>query len=132
LLKSGLANSARGMGFPGAGQPSKKKAPSMDSKIIDRLVAGVAYERTRKGSPDVSWAERRENFTRILDEDLQFVAKMQVSVESRAFQSMTLNYQERRIYHWHGELDRRIGVERVPEHLRVPQVLDGRVSEGWL
>lgn len=104
----------------------------MDSKIIDRLLAGVAYERTHKGSPDVSWEERRENFTRILDEDLQFVAKMQVSLESRGFQGMALNYQERRIYHWHEELDRRIGVERVPEHLRVPQVLDGWVSEGWL
>ena len=53
-------------------------------------------------------------------------------MESRGFQGVTLNYQERRIYHWHEELDRRIGVERVAEHLRVPQVLDGWVSEGWL
>ena len=104
----------------------------MDSKITDRLLAGVAYERTRKGSPDVSWAERRENFTRILDEDLQFVAKMQESVESRGFQGVTLNYQERRIYRWHEELDRRISVDRIADHLRVPQVLNGRVSEGWL
>jgi predicted RecB family nuclease len=35
-----------------------------------------------------------------------------------------LNYQERRIYHWHEELDRRIGVARVPEPLRVTPVLD--------
>ncbi len=104
----------------------------MDSKITDRLLAGVVYERTRKGSPDVPWEERTENFNRILDEDIQFVAQLQESVASNGFQGVTLNYQERRIYHWHEELDRRIGVERVPEQLRVAQVLDGWVSEGWL
>jgi hypothetical protein len=36
---------------------------------------------------------------------------------------MSLNYQERRLYNWHEELDRRIGVENVPEHLRVKPVL---------
>ncbi len=60
------------------------------------------------------------------------MAQIQESVESRGFQGVTLNYQERRIYHWHEELGRRIGVERVAEHLRVAQVLDGWVSEGWL
>ncbi len=102
----------------------------MDSKIIDRLLAGVAYERTHKGSPDVSWEERTRNLNLILDEDIQFAARMQESVESRGFQGMALNYQERRIYHWHEELDRRIGVERVAEHLRVPKVLDGWVTNG--
>ena len=104
----------------------------MDSKITERLLAGVEYERTREGSPDVSWEERTRNFNLILDEDIQFVAQLQESVVSNGFQGVTLNYQERRIYHWHEELDRRIGVERVPEQLRVAQVLDGWVSEGWL
>ncbi len=102
----------------------------MDSKIIDRLFAGVAYERTHKGSPDVSWEDRADNFKRLFDENIQFVAQIQESVESRGFQGVTLNYQERRIYHWHEELDRRIGVERVPEQLRVAQVLDGWVTNG--
>jgi len=119
-------------GFSGCWSIIKNKAPSMDSKIIDRLLAGVAYERTHKGSPDVSWEDRTENFNRLLDEDIQFVAQIQESVESRGFQGVTLNYQERRIYHWHEELDRRISVDRIAEHLRVPQVLDGWVSEGWL
>ncbi len=44
---------------------------------------------------------------------------------------MPLNYQERRIYHWHEELDRRIGADRIPEHLRVTPVLDNWVREGW-
>lgn len=104
----------------------------MDAKIIDRLFAGVAYERKRKGSPDVSWEDRIENFNRLLDEDIQFVAQIQESVESRGFQGMALNNQERRIYHWYEELDRRIGVDRVAEHLRVPQVRDSQVTDGWL
>jgi hypothetical protein len=32
---------------------------------------------------------------------------------------MPLNYQERRIYHWHEELDRRIGVDNIPPGLAV-------------
>ena len=35
-----------------------------------------------------------------------------------------LSYQERRIYHWHEELDRRIGAERVPPALRVQPMLE--------
>jgi hypothetical protein len=60
------------------------------------------------------WPTRIANFDRILDEDLQFAEQIQKSVESPGFRGMTLNYQERRIYHWHEELDRRIqraGVE---------------------
>ena len=103
----------------------------MDSKIIDRLLAGVEYERTREGSPDDSREERTRNFNLILDEDIQIAARMQESVESNGFRGAALNYQERRIYHWHEELDRRIGPERIPEHLRMPQVLDEWVADGW-
>jgi hypothetical protein len=40
-----------------------------------------------------------------------------------------LNYQERRIYHWHEEVDRRIGTERVPAPMRVEQVLGDWVDK---
>jgi hypothetical protein len=39
---------------------------------------------------------------------------------------MTLNYQERRIYHWHEELDRRLqraGIT-LAEDMRVPPMLE--------
>jgi hypothetical protein len=36
---------------------------------------------------------------------------------------MYVSYAERRIYHWHEELDRRIGAANVPEALRVKPVL---------
>lgn len=80
----------------------------------------------RVGKEDLSplWATRVSNFERILYEDLQFAPQIQESVESPGFRGIPLNYQERRIYHWHEELDRRIGIDRVPEHLRVVPMLE--------
>jgi len=76
-------------------------------------------------SEDLSplWDMRIRNFERILFEDLEFAAKLQESVEGPGFMGVPLNYQERRIYHWHEEVDRRIGIERVPAPMRVAQVL---------
>ncbi|HEU4531790.1 MAG TPA: aromatic ring-hydroxylating dioxygenase subunit alpha, partial [Steroidobacteraceae bacterium] len=74
------------------------------------------------------WPTRIANFDRILDEDLQFAAQIQQSVMSAGFRGMPLNYQERRIYHWHEELDRRIGEQNIPPGLRVEPKL-GRYVE---
>lgn len=71
------------------------------------------------GPPHELWPTRIANFDRILDEDLQFAEHIQESVMSPGFRGIPLNYQERRIYHWHEELDRRIGAENIPPHLRV-------------
>jgi hypothetical protein len=43
---------------------------------------------------------------------------------SPGFRGIPLSYQERRIYHWNEELDRRIGRERVPAQLRVEPLLE--------
>jgi phenylpropionate dioxygenase-like ring-hydroxylating dioxygenase large terminal subunit len=78
-----------------------------------------------KGEPmHELWPTRIANFDRILDEDLQFAEQIQESVMSPGFKGIPLNYQERRIYHWHEELDRRIGRERVPTHLRIEPLLE--------
>ena len=72
------------------------------------------------------WPTRIANFDRILAEDLQFAERIQKSVESPGFRGMTLNYQERRIYHWHEELDRRLqraGIT-LAEEMRVPPMLE--------
>lgn len=74
--------------------------------------------------PHPNWHARKENWERILYEDLQFAPQIQESVESPGFTSMALNYQERRIYHWHEELDRRIGADRIPAGLKVKPVLE--------
>lgn len=70
------------------------------------------------------WPTRMSNFERILEEDTQFAPRIQESVETAGFKGIYLSYQERRIYHWHEELDRRIGAGRVPAELRVRPTLD--------
>ena len=51
------------------------------------------------------------------------MAPMQRSLESPAMRGVPINYQERRIWHLHEQIDRMIGVDRIPEELRVPQLL---------
>lgn len=70
------------------------------------------------------WDQRIRNFERILEEDTQFAPQIQASLQSPGFKGIPLNYQERRIYHWHEELDRRIGANLVPPDLRVTPVLE--------
>jgi nitrite reductase/ring-hydroxylating ferredoxin subunit len=70
----------------------------------------------------------QDTVNRILQEDLELAPEIQRSMESPGFMGNRLNYQERRIYHWHEELDRRIGVEHIPEQLRVAPRLSGMIE----
>ncbi len=79
-------------------------------------------------NPHPKWAARTANWERILYEDLQYAPQIQESLQSPGFRAMPLNYQERRLYHWHEELDRRIGLNRVPPEQRVEQLLAGWVE----
>ena len=83
------------------------------------------------GPRDPLWETRIANFARIVEEDVQFAEEIQESVESQGFHSVPLGYQERRIYHWHEELDRLIGPENVPPALRVEPVLSPWCAPGW-
>jgi len=60
----------------------------------------------------------------VIEEDIEAIQGMQRSLESGAIEGLPLSYQERRIYHSHEELDRRIGFDRVPPSLRITPVLD--------
>jgi hypothetical protein len=59
----------------------------------------------------------------VLLEDLSVLPGMQRSLDTGSLDVVRLGYQERRIYYLHETIDRVIGVERVPEHLRIPAVL---------
>lgn len=72
--------------------------------------------------PD-AWKDKIAQFNIILDEDLTYLPSVQKSAESPAFQSILVNYQERRIYHAHEQIDRVIGRDLIPEHLQVQPVL---------
>ena len=65
----------------------------------------------------------------VLFEDLNVLPGEQRSINAGTLESLRLGYQERRIYYLHEAIDRAIGVEQVPESLRVPQLLGSFVQE---
>jgi hypothetical protein len=69
------------------------------------------------------WQARLDNFATIMQEDFWNMAPMQRSLESPAMRGMPISYQERRIWNFHEQIDRLIGIEKIPEALRVPQLL---------
>jgi phenylpropionate dioxygenase-like ring-hydroxylating dioxygenase large terminal subunit len=69
------------------------------------------------------WRRLDDYFNEIMDEDELNMAPMQRSLESPAMTGVPINYQERRIWHFHEQVDRSIGIERIPERMRVPQLL---------
>lgn len=71
------------------------------------------------------WQARLDRFDAVMAEDIANMAPMQRSLESPAMRGIPINYQERRIWHFNEELDRIIGPERIPEHLRVAPMLAG-------
>jgi phenylpropionate dioxygenase-like ring-hydroxylating dioxygenase large terminal subunit len=74
-------------------------------------------------APEIG-AENNAYFDKIMDEDTQNMEPVQRSLKSAAFDGVLTSYHERRIYHHEASVDRLIGVDRVPEKLRVPQLLE--------
>ena len=62
-------------------------------------------------------------FGQIIDEDIENLDPMHRAMNSPLYTGTPLSYQERRIWHMNESIDRAIGVERIPEHLRVEQLL---------
>ncbi|MFZ9929754.1 MAG: aromatic ring-hydroxylating oxygenase subunit alpha [Ilumatobacteraceae bacterium] len=74
------------------------------------------------------WQARLDNFALIMQEDFWNMAPMQRSLESPAMRGMPINYQERRIWNFHEQVDRMIGIDNIPKTLRVPQLLDAYIE----
>lgn len=74
------------------------------------------------------WQARLDNFALIMQEDFWNMAPMQRSLESPAMKGMPINYQERRIWNFHEQVDRMIGIDNIPKTLRVPQLLDAYIE----
>jgi phenylpropionate dioxygenase-like ring-hydroxylating dioxygenase large terminal subunit len=81
-----------------------------------------------EGLPE-HWKRRMDQFDLIMEEDTRNMAPMQRSLESPAMTGVPINYQERRIWHLHETIDRMIGIERIPEELRVEQLLAPYVTD---
>jgi len=65
------------------------------------------------------WQKRIAGFNVILGEDCENLPWIQRSIDSGAIDGIPLNYQERRIYHFHEYIDKTIGKDRIPEELQV-------------
>jgi hypothetical protein len=70
-----------------------------------------------------------EALSRVLFEDLDVLPGVQCSLDAGTLASVQLGYLERRIYYLHETIDRAIGVDRVPERLRVPALLGPFVEQ---
>ena len=69
------------------------------------------------------WDARLTRFDTVMDEDYENLEPIQRSMETAAHGGQVINYQERRIWHVQAWIDKVIGPERIPEHLRVPDLL---------
>tara|TARA_B100000214_G_scaffold130411_1_gene92715 strand:+ start:2000 stop:3265 length:1266 start_codon:yes stop_codon:yes gene_type:complete len=70
------------------------------------------------------WQKRAKQFNQIMDEDKYNMAPMWESLKSPALTGIPISYQERRIWHLHEEIDRKIGYQNIPDELLMDQVLE--------
>lgn len=66
---------------------------------------------------------------KIMEEDVQNMEPMFRSLSSPGLPGLRLGYNERRLYYSAEILDQLIGIENIPEHLRVPQLLGDFVED---
>jgi phenylpropionate dioxygenase-like ring-hydroxylating dioxygenase large terminal subunit len=66
----------------------------------------------------------------LMKEDLLNVEPIQKSLESAAHGGIPISYLERRIWHFHAQIDKIIGAANVPENLEVPDLLAHCVRTG--
>ncbi|MGI9577122.1 MAG: RHO alpha subunit C-terminal catalytic domain-containing protein, partial [Microthrixaceae bacterium] len=74
------------------------------------------------------WATRLAGFAQIIDEDVENMDPMNRAMNSPLYTGVPISYQERRIWHMNEVIDQTIGVERIPEALRVAQLLGDRIE----
>ncbi len=74
------------------------------------------------------WESMKGLVGHILDEDLHLFGSMQRNLAQGIIPELVLGYQERALYWFEEEIDRRIGVDNIPETQRVAQVLSGQMQ----
>ncbi|MGI9328406.1 MAG: RHO alpha subunit C-terminal catalytic domain-containing protein, partial [Pseudomonadales bacterium] len=75
------------------------------------------------GSPPANAERVVDGYSTIMDEDTGYLEHVQKAIESKAIEGLLTSYHERRVYHHEASIDRLIGIENVPESLRVQQIL---------
>ena len=70
-----------------------------------------------------TWDLRLAAFEIVMQEDSDNLEPVQIAVEAAAHTGIPLNYQERRIWHYHTTIDSVIGRDRIPAGLGVPDLI---------
>lgn len=78
---------------------------------------------------EVFWESMTEKIKSIAAEDVYLFPSLQRSYESGVTSSALLAYQEQQLYWYQEEIDRQIGVENIPEHLRIKPLLASHVKD---
>lgn len=73
------------------------------------------------------WNTMKTQMRDIANEDQKLFAGMQEALDSGFLPGVLMGYQERALYWYHEEVDRRIGVERIPAELRITPLLAAHV-----
>jgi phenylpropionate dioxygenase-like ring-hydroxylating dioxygenase large terminal subunit len=76
-----------------------------------------------QGDRPSAWEIKLASWDQLMAEDNRNLEPIQRSIDAAAHTGIPLNYQERRLWQFHVDIDRMIGPDRVPEHLRVPDLL---------
>jgi phenylpropionate dioxygenase-like ring-hydroxylating dioxygenase large terminal subunit len=83
----------------------------------------VGWDREKNEAVAQYWKAMLDGLDFIMAEDTQFLDGIQKSIEAPVLAEMQIGYQERRIYWTHEEIDRRIGIDRIPASMRIEQRL---------
>jgi phenylpropionate dioxygenase-like ring-hydroxylating dioxygenase large terminal subunit len=75
------------------------------------------------------WAGMNVQVKNIIAEDQRLFANIQRSFDSGVLSGVLMGYQERALYWYQEEIDRQIGPENIPAHLRIKPVLAAHVSD---
>lgn len=91
---------------------------------VDKTLIQVRYLKIDASAEMDTEADRAtfEGFNAVLKEDIHALEGIQESLAGGGLDYVTLGAGERFIYNFHRELDRVIGKENIPEHLRVTDI----------
>ncbi|HEX9684060.1 MAG TPA: aromatic ring-hydroxylating dioxygenase subunit alpha [Acidimicrobiales bacterium] len=81
------------------------------------------------GEQSPSWDLKVMQLDILTGQDMMNLEPIQRSIDSAAHYGVPLGYMERGIWHLHAEIDRRLGTERIPESMRVPDLLGDFVED---
>src|SRR3546814_571261 len=97
---------------------------SETKSILDIYVVGL---KSAPSNPEY-WVEMRKVMDGIAAEDLRLFEGIQKGVQSVAAPDIIMGFQERTPYWLEEEIDRRIGLDRVPTGMAIQQVLQSQVG----